>query len=334
MKRFAFLAALVPLLLATTACRKHSPAEVVVYTSVDQPQAEPVLKAFEARTGIHVLPVYDVEAVKTVGLANRIIEEKGRPKADVFWNGEILQTLRLDKEGLLEAYQPPTAAGLPASYLPADQHWTAIGGRARILLVDTRQVTPATCPRSIADLAKSPIPANRRGMAMPLFGTALTHAATLYTLWGPEKAHAWFADLKQQGVRMLEGNASVREAVARGELAFGILDTDDAEEALGRGDSVAVSELDGDGALVIPGSIALVKGSPHPESGRVLMDFLASPEAEAMLGKGGFFQVTPRNPGTCRSLPSGHAKSMDVDWAKVLEVLPRTSEELQGIFLK
>lgn len=305
-----------------------------MYTSVDQPQAEPILKAFEAKTGIRILPVYDVEAVKTVGLANRIIEERNRPRADVFWNGEILQTLRLDQEGLLEVYRPPSAAGLPISHLPAHGRWTGMGGRARIFLVDTRQVKPEAYPGSLADLTRNAVPPGRRGLAMPLFGTTLTHAAALYTVWGPEKALAWFAELKHQGVRLLEGNASVRDAVARGELAFGITDTDDAEGALERGEAVAVCELDGEGALVIPGSVALVKGAPHPVQGRALVDFLASPEAEAMLGKSGFFQVTPRQPGSSRSLPTGRARSMDVDWEKVLEALPRTSEELRKIFLQ
>jgi len=58
---------------------------VVVYTSVDQVYSEPVIRAFEKRTGILVLPVYDVEASKTTGLVNRLIAERGRPQADVFW---------------------------------------------------------------------------------------------------------------------------------------------------------------------------------------------------------------------------------------------------------
>ena len=334
MRSVASCLALALLLLTPIACRKRTTPEVVVYTSVDQPQAEPVLKAFEAKTGIRVLPVYDVEAVKTVGLANRIVEERNRPRADVFWNGEILQTLRLDQEGLLEACRPASAQGLPAAYLPAHGRWTGLGGRARIFLVDTRQVPSSARLGSLADLVRNRIPAARRGMAMPLFGTTLTHAAALYAAWGPEKARAWYAELKQQGVRLLEGNASVREAVARGELAFGILDTDDAEEALGRGGTVAVRELEGEGALVIPGSVALVKGGPNPEQGKRLVDFLASAEAEAMLGRSGFFQVTPRKPGASRSLPTGQAPSMDVDWAKVLGELPRASEDLRKLFLQ
>ncbi|MEO6036036.1 MAG: hypothetical protein ABIQ35_12340, partial [Verrucomicrobiota bacterium] len=45
---------------------------VVVYTSQDQTYAEPIFQNFTKQTGIKVLPVYDSEAVKTVGLVNRL----------------------------------------------------------------------------------------------------------------------------------------------------------------------------------------------------------------------------------------------------------------------
>ena len=39
--------------------------EVVIYASVDQVYAEPVLEQFEKQTGIKALAAYDVEAAKT-----------------------------------------------------------------------------------------------------------------------------------------------------------------------------------------------------------------------------------------------------------------------------
>src|SRR5438128_2242010 len=47
--------------------------EVVVYTSQDQVYAEPILKKFERQAGIRVRAVYDSEAIKTVGLVNRLL---------------------------------------------------------------------------------------------------------------------------------------------------------------------------------------------------------------------------------------------------------------------
>src|SRR5271168_3889748 len=67
--------------------------QVVVYSSQDREFAEPILRAYEKRSGVELLPKFDVESSKTVGLANDIIAEKARPRCDLFWNNEILNTL-------------------------------------------------------------------------------------------------------------------------------------------------------------------------------------------------------------------------------------------------
>ena len=68
---------------------------VTIYTSLDRPHSEPILKKFEEATGIEVKAVYDTEASKTIGLINRLYAEKENPKADVFWNSEVLRTIQL-----------------------------------------------------------------------------------------------------------------------------------------------------------------------------------------------------------------------------------------------
>ena len=69
-----------------------SKAVVILYCAQDQTYAEPLLKQFEQETGIKVKTVYDSEAVKTVGLANRLLAERSHPQCDVFWGNEELRT--------------------------------------------------------------------------------------------------------------------------------------------------------------------------------------------------------------------------------------------------
>jgi iron(III) transport system substrate-binding protein len=102
-------AALVVLLaasaLAGSSCRDRSGrSEVVLYCSVDQEVAEPIVAEFERQSGIKVLARYDTEASKTVGLVQRIRAEAGNPAADAFWSGEVFHTVRLAREGLLTPY--------------------------------------------------------------------------------------------------------------------------------------------------------------------------------------------------------------------------------------
>ena len=52
---------------------------VVVYSALDREFAEPVLSSYQKKTGVEVLPKFDVESTKTVGLTNLIVAEaRGR----------------------------------------------------------------------------------------------------------------------------------------------------------------------------------------------------------------------------------------------------------------
>ena len=85
-------------------CAREGGPEVVVYVSLDELYSRPILNEFEVRTGIRVRAQYDIEAAKTTGLVNRILAERGRPRADVFWENEVAQKTALTKAGVLEAY--------------------------------------------------------------------------------------------------------------------------------------------------------------------------------------------------------------------------------------
>ena len=280
------------LAMVLAGCTAPAGRQVVVYTSVDQVQAEPVLRGFESATGIRVLPVYDVEAAKTTGLVNRLVAEKARPLCDVFWNGEFAQTLELGQRGLLQPYRPAAAQGLPEHW--RDECWTATGGRARLFLVHQGFARDLR-PRGLEDLLK---PGPRVAMANPLFGTAATHAAALYALWGRPRAREFYARLKARGVRVVDGNSVVRDLVVAGQLDYGLTDSDDACGALERGAEVALCFPDQgqgeQGTLVVPGSLALVAGAPHAAEGRQLIDYLLSTEVEIDLMRRGWSQIPLR----------------------------------------
>jgi len=286
---------LVILTVLLASCQNNpTQPQVVVYTSVDQVYAEPVLQAFEAASGIHVLPVYDVEATKTVGLAQRLLAEKRNPQADVFWSGEFTQTINLKEQGVLAAYQSPQAAGLPSGYLDPEGFWYAFGGRARVILMNTNLVGLGDEPASIYDLLDERFPGRQLGIANPLFGTTSTQAAALYALLGQEAARTFYQQVAARGIQVVDGNSVVRDMVADGQLAWGLTDSDDACVALQKGAPVAVvfpDQAEADiGTLVIPNTVALIANAPHPENGQALIDYLLTPGAEALMVELGWIQ--------------------------------------------
>ena len=64
---------------------------VVVYSSLDREFSEPLLKAYARRTGTEVIPKFDVESTKTVGLTNLIVVEGARRSGTALGFGEYLK---------------------------------------------------------------------------------------------------------------------------------------------------------------------------------------------------------------------------------------------------
>ncbi len=298
---------------------------VVVYSSLDPEFSVPVLDGYSKATGVEIQPKFDVESTKSVGLTERIIQEAARPRCDLFWNNEILNTLRLKRKGLLQPWHPANAADIPDEFKAKDGTWYGFAARARILIVNTRLVADADRPRSIMDLA-DPKWRGKVGMAKPLAGTTATHATCLFLAWGDTKAKVYFADLKRNGVHVLSGNKQVATAVGAGELAFGLTDTDDAIGEVEAGRPVAIvypdRQPDELGTLFIPNTLAIPKGAPAPQEAAALGDVLLGPATERTLALGSSAQIplnrrtvaTPRveTPRTVHAMP------VDFDAAVVL----------------
>lgn len=287
-------AALLVLPLIVSGCWSRSEPGVVVYAALDAEFSRPILEDFTRETGVAVRTKFDLESTKTVGLTNLIMAEAQHPRADVFWNNEILNTLRLEKKGLLDTYRSPAAESYPELFRSPDGAWHGFAARARVLLVNTDLVERDSFPNSIHDLA-DPQWRGKTGMAKPLFGTTATHAACLFAAWGDRPAKDYFQALKENEIQILAGNKQVALAVASGQLALGITDTDDAIIELEHGHPVAIvypdREDDQMGTLFIPNTLAIVKGGPHPQDARRLVDYLLQPAVEAKLAKGASAQI-------------------------------------------
>jgi iron(III) transport system substrate-binding protein len=136
------------------------------------------------------------------------------------------------------------------------------------------------------------------GIAYPVFGTMATHAAALYVALGDAPAGQYLQQLAQSGVRVVDGNSVVRDLVADGQLAYGLVDTDDACAALADHKPVAIvfpdQEIGGLGTFVVPNTVAVVAGGPNPEQARELVDYLLSPGVTVDLIESGYFHVANR----------------------------------------
>src|SRR5437868_1433129 len=242
------------LALLPTGCT-HAP-DLTVYCAHDREFAEDVLKQFEKNSGLTVAVRYDSEANKAVGLYEDLVREAARPRCDVHWNNEILGTIRLQQQGILQPYSSPSAEPFPARFKAKDQTWTAFAARARVLIVNTDKVKPVEMPRGLWDLTR-PEWKGRIAMAKPLFGTTATQAACLFESWGDAKAGDFFRKLHANHVELVTGNKQVAVGVGIGQYTIGLTDTDDAWAEIKSGKPVVMLFLE-DETLFIPNTVAMI----------------------------------------------------------------------------
>jgi iron(III) transport system substrate-binding protein len=306
-------------LLAVSGCSKPAPPEVIVYTALDQEFSQTIFDDFTRETGIVIRPKFDVESTKTIGLTQAIIEERDRPLCDVFWNNEILNTFRLERQGLLTAYRSPAAAGLATSAQSPGGMWHGFAARARVIIVNTNQIPEERRPKSIRDFT-DPQWYDRCAIAKPLFGTTATHMACLFAAWGDDDAKTFLSNVKRNA-QIKSGNKQVALSVADGALAFGLTDTDDAIIELEKGKPVAIvypDQRQGEmGTLFIPNTLALIKNAPNREPAEKLIDYLLSEAVERRLADGPSAQIPLREgvPASNRVKTPRDVRAMTVDWA-------------------
>ena len=316
--------------------------DVVLYCALDQVHSEALVKTFEQRTGLKVRAEFDVEASKTVGLVSRIREEHNRVRCDVFWNNEIAHTVALANDGLLEAYDSPSAADIPEAFRDPQRRWTGFAARARVFIVNTTLADPARI-HGLDDLFDAQW-MGKACMARPLTGTTLTHLTALYATYGQRFGDAFVERIFDSELALEQSNGQVMRLVREGQMAWGLTDTDDFNVARLAGHPVEMvypdqrdaEHPDARGTLLIPNTVGIVKGAPHLANARRLVDFILSREVEEALARSEGAQIPLRadvpRPDYVRS--AAELTLMTVDWAKVGAEIPARMAQFNQRFLR
>ncbi|NOZ13191.1 MAG: extracellular solute-binding protein [Acidobacteria bacterium] len=315
--------------------RKRTEQTVVVYVSEDQVFSEPVLKDFEKETGIQVKAVYDTEEAKSTGTMNRLIAEKNNPQADVYWANEPIRAEVLKQKGISAPYFSPNAKGIPSMFRDKDGFWTGFSARARVFIVNRKNVKSGEMPKSITAYTDSRWK-GKAVIANPLFGTTTSEIAALYTVWGEEKAYGFMMGLKVNDVAVSTSNGESADFVAAGRYFFSLVDSDDAVNRIRQGKDVVMVYPDqkaGEiGCFIVPNAAVLIKGAPHPETARKLIDYLLSRETERKLAFADCAQI-PLHPGVEQPpelKPINKIRVMQVNYAEVAKKMVEIQPFLKG----
>ncbi|MBC8107015.1 MAG: extracellular solute-binding protein [Anaerolineae bacterium] len=298
--------------------RSDANRSVVLYTSIDQPIAAPIVREFEKRTGIRVTLVTDTEATKSVGLAEKLRAEKSNPQADVWWSNEPFHTINLAEEGLFVVCGAPEQHDVPTQFIAKNEQWAVNGFRVRVLATAGDRV------HRLDDLL-DPRYRDKVAIARPSAGTTGGHVAALYAAWGDQRADEFFRKLRGNGVNLLGGNGPVAEAVGAGRMQIGLTDNDDVQAARDNGGKIdpVLPDQQSLGTLIVPTTIAMVADRKSDrDAAEKLIAYLASREVEQKLIDAKFAYGSIRSPSV---------KAMDVDYVAVAKKMPEAVRRATAI---
>ena len=304
-------------------------SELVIYSGRKESAIKPVVDLFERKTGAKAV----LKIGKTSGLANEILQERQRPRADVFIATEAGVCEVLAKQQALDPYAPAAARVIPPDYKSSRGFWTGISGRARVIVYNTGLVKAGDAPNSVLDLA-DPKWNGKISIAGTLERTTLSWLAALVHVLGEAKAKAYIHGMLRNGLKVLPDNSDVWRGVGSGEFTLGLTNSPNYHLAVKAGFPVGVVYPDqgpsGMGSLVNANAVAIVKGARNLTLARRFVDFILSREAQAIL-VGHAFEI-PLVPGMDAGevRPLSSFKALKISQERLADLEERTIRLFPG----
>ncbi len=290
---------------------------ITVYTSVTQATVDGVVDGFRlANPGVDVA----VFRAPTGQLAARIAADlrDGRIHADVLWLTDPLSIQAYAAEGLLRAWEPANAAGIPA----ADRS-TAYWGTRLLNMVMVRGATVSPGPAAWRDLA-DPAYRGAIGIADPaVAGSAF--GALAYFDQAPGGLDFYRA-LKDDGAVQVQTPDDVVTGVAEGRFKVGMTLDSSARAAIAKGSPVELV-WPTDGAISMYSPIGVVGSAGNPSAAEALVEYVLSAPGQAAIARTGWQPMRPDAGG-----PAAEGPQVSPDWTAAFGRQEELLSEYRAIF--
>ena len=251
---------------------------LTIYVGRGEALAGPIIERFEAATGIDVEARYG----STAELAGLIMEEGAASPADAFWAQDAGALGALEKAGSLLAVPAQLTATIPVQNRHPGNMWVPVSARNRVLVYSTDRVDAAALPDSIFDLTDQ----RYRGRVAwaPRNASFQSFVTALRVTFGEGVARDWLEAMVANGAVSYSNNGSQLDAIAAGEVDFGLVNNYYLLRRLATEPDFPVAQTffaDGDiGNLANVTGIGVVASSDNVEQARQFIAFLLSDEAQ------------------------------------------------------
>jgi iron(III) transport system substrate-binding protein len=267
-------------LLAALALTFASAQSLVVYSSVDEENANRILAAFTEATGIQVQMVF----LSSGPALSRIEAEAARPQADVWFGAPSENHIDAKARGLTQPYVSANADALTAEFKDAEGFWHAIYTNPLALGVRTDVLTERNLPvpTSWADLTD---PGYRGLIQMPspqASGTARAVLFTLIELMGEDAAYAYMAELNANVQTYTQSGTAPSGALGLGETVIALQFSPGFLKLVDEGFPVQVV-FPSEGVGYEVASMSILAGAPNLDAAKALVDWMTGVEGQTAL---------------------------------------------------
>lgn len=259
---------------AQTASKK-----LVVYCPHPLVFIEPIVKKFEAATGIQT----EVVAAGTGELLKRVEAESSNPLGDVMWGG-TLSVLDPSKK-FFEAYQSPEAAAFVDEAKVPDGKITGFTQVPSVIMVNTKLIGNIKV-EGYQDLL-NPALKGKIAFADPSkSSSSFEHLVNMLYAMGkgdPDKGWGYVQDLaKNLGGKLLSGSSAVYKGVADGEYTVGLTFEEGAATYVKSKAPVKIVYMS-EGVISKADGTAIIKGAKNLENAKKFVDFVSSKETQTLI---------------------------------------------------
>ena len=116
-------------------CTGQEPG-VNLYTDMDAATIKPIVAQWEREVGVPIRVTHaDAKDVQSgMGLSQRLMEEKGSLKADVYWGRDVSAMQKLVVDGTMTPMRVTLLNALPELCREDKGNWFGLGARVRVFL--------------------------------------------------------------------------------------------------------------------------------------------------------------------------------------------------------
>lgn len=273
------------------AARKEGKA-VWYTTQIVNQFARPAAEAFEKKYGVKV----DYVRADSNEVALRLLNEgkAGRVQADVFDGTSAVA--RLKKENMVLKWTPENAARFPRGSVDPAGYWIATNLYVLTPGFNTDLVPKGTEPKTFADLLNARWKNKIVWNSAPATSAASGFIGVVLSEMGEEKGMAYLRELSKQNITGVQVAArQVLDQVIEGEYSIALnIFNNHAVISAAKG---APSEwIAMNPAMAIPSVVSVSKDAPHPNAGKLLVDFLASEDGQRLYRDADYMPMDPAVP--------------------------------------